>query len=212
MNTNINQTIKILYQKKWLIFWLTVLGAVLFFDLIVIQPAQYKANFKILVIQKQLAGQDIYSISKSSQYLSQILKEAIYSDSFFDAVIQAPYQIETTDFPITSKQRQKQWKRTVKVKIARDLGIMEIDVFYPDKQKAKQISQAVVNILTKDHRLYHGGGQNVELKLLDYPLVNQKPVMIHIWLGTILGALTGLLIGLLWALKKDKAKEDLPII
>ena len=31
MNTNINQTIKILYQKKWLIFWLTVLGAVLFF-------------------------------------------------------------------------------------------------------------------------------------------------------------------------------------
>lgn len=201
---NINQTIKLLYQRKWLIFWFTVLGTVLFFDLMVIQPAEYKVSSKILVIQKQIAGQDIYSISKSSQYLSQIMKQAIYSDTFFDEVIKSPHQIQATDFPSETKQRRKQWQKTVNVGITRDLGMLEIQVLYPEKEKAERISKAVVSTLIKDHRLYHGGGQNVELKILDYPLVNQKPVTINIWLGSIMGALIGFFIGSSWAIKRPK--------
>ena len=72
---SLKETLNLIYQKKWLVFWLTVLGAVLFFDLMVIQEPQYKASSKILVVQKQVAGQDIYTISKSAQYLTRILKE-----------------------------------------------------------------------------------------------------------------------------------------
>lgn len=203
---NFKETIKIIYQRKWLIFWLTVLGAVLVFDLVVIQAPQYKASFKILVIQKQLAGQDIYSISKSAQYLSKILREGIYSDSFFEKVLWSPYQVEAADFPVQLKERREQWEKSVKVKIVRDLGIMEIDVLYPDKEKAGQITQAIADILEENHRLYHGGGQNVEIKVLDEPLVNQKPVSFHLWLGSILGGLVGFLTGLAWILRK-KSKE-----
>ena len=200
---NFQETIKIIYQKKWLIFWLTVLGAVLVFDLVVIQSPQYKASFKILVIQKQLAGQDIYSISKSAQYLSKILREGIYSDSFFEKVLSSPYQVEAVDFPAQLKERRKQWEKSVKVKIVRDLGIMEIDVFYPDKEKAGQITRAIAGILEENHRFYHGGGQNVEIKVLDKPLVSQKPISFHLWLGSILGALIGFLAGLAWVLRKN---------
>lgn len=202
------QTIKLLYKKKWLIFWLTVLGAVLVFDLAVIQTPQYKSSSKVLVIQKQVSGQDIYSISKSAQYLSRILKEGIYSDSFFEKVTQLSYQVETTDFSSQIKKRRKQWQKTVKTTIIRDLGIIEIDVFYPQKEKAEQINQTIINILVNEHWFYHGGGQNVELKILDEPLVSQKPVIIQLLIGLILGALAGFLIGIGWVLKKETSFLD----
>jgi len=70
------------------------LGAVLFFDLMVIQEPQYKSNSKILVVQKQVSGQDIYTISKSAQYITKILKEGIYSRCFFEKIISSPYEVE----------------------------------------------------------------------------------------------------------------------
>jgi capsular polysaccharide biosynthesis protein len=203
------EIIKLIYQKKWLIFWLTVLGAVLFFDLMVIQAPQYKTSSKILVIQKQVAGQDIYSISKSAQYLCRVLKEGIYSDSFFDKVFQSDYQIEVSDFPSQLKERRKQWQKTVKAKIVRDLGVIEIEVFYPDKEKAEQISWAITDVLKKEHRFYHGGGENVKLRVLDKPLVSEKPLSLQLWLGSILGALIGFFIGLVWVLGKTKKDVSL---
>ena len=199
---NFKETIKLIYQKKWLIFWITVLGAVLLFDLAVIQEPQYKSSSKILVIQKQVSGQDIYTISKSAQYLTKILKESVYSDVFFESVLESDYQIKKSDFFNQSKERRKQWQKDIRITIVRDLGMMEIDVFHFEKEKAEQISWAITSILEKDHRFYHGGGQNVEIKILDKPLVTQNPVSINLWLAAILGALLGLFTSLVWILRK----------
>ena len=201
MAINLKQIIKLIYQKKWLIFWLTVLGAVLAFDLAVMQTPQYKASFEILVIQKQVVGQDIYSISKSAQYICQVLKEGIYSDSFFEKVL-SPNQVAAADFPIQVKERRQEWQKSVKVKIIRDLGVIKIDVFHSEKEKAKQISRATADVLEKNHQFYHGAGQNVEIKVLNEPLVSQKPITFHLWFSSILGALLGFLVSLAWILRK----------
>lgn len=171
------------------------------FDLMVIQEPQYKASLKILVVQKQVAGQDIYSISKSAQYLTKILKEGVYSDSFFE-------KVDVDGFSEQAKQRRKEWQKDVKVTIIRDLGVMEIDVFHSQKEKALQISQAITEVLEKNHNFYHGGGQNVELKVLDNPLVNQKPNTINLWLGTLLGALFGFFISLVLIFRKKESIEQ----
>lgn len=199
---NLQETLKLIYQKKWLVFWLTVLGAVLFFDLIVIQEPEYKASTKILVVQKQVSGQDIYTISKSAQYLTNILKEGIYSDVFFEDVLKSPYQVEIADFSTQLKERRKEWQKSVKISIVRDLGLIEVDVFYPQKEKAEQIAWAVVDTLGKNHQFYHGSGQNVEVKVLDNPLVSQNPATIRLWIGTVFGALLGFLVSLGWIFKK----------
>ena len=212
---NLKELIKIIYQKKWLVFWLTILGAVLAFDLMVIQTPKYKANSSILVVQKQIQGQDIYSISKSAQYLCQVLKEGIYSDSFFEKIIsyqdEAKNQITEADFPLDLKERRKEWKNVINVRIVRDLGLMEIDVFYPDKEKAEQLSAAVTNVLTDSHMFYHGGGENVELKILDKPLVSKNPVSINLWLGTLLGALIGFYSAMLWIFRKNMPKGNFSV-
>jgi len=204
---DLNQAIKIIYQKKWLIFWLIVLGAVLVFDLAVIQSPKYRASSKVLIIQKQVTGQDIYSISKSAQYLGKILREGIYSDSFFEKVLESPYQVQQSDFPELVKDRRKQWQKDIKVTIVRDLGIIKIDVFNSEKEKAEQISLAVTSVLEANHQLYHGVGENLELRVLDNPLVSQKPDASRLWFGSIIGGAIGLLIGLFWIFNKKKKEE-----
>jgi len=205
---NFKETIKFIYQKKWFIFWVTVLGAVLFFDLMVIQEPQYKSNSKILVVQKQVYGQDIYTISKSAQYITNILKEGIYSDVFFENILLSPYGIEANDFSEYFKKRRKEWKKSVKVLILRDTGVMEINVFYPQKEKAEQINSAIINILEKDHQFYHGENENIEVKILNKPIVSQNPISINLWLGTIFGGLFGFLIGISWILRKNKKETS----
>ena len=206
--TNIKETINIIKEKKWLIFWLTIFGAVLFFDLLVIQPPKYKASSSILVVQEQVEGQDIYSISKSAQYICQVLKEGIYSDSFFDEIIKSSYQIETNDFPEKLKERRKEWYKSIEVKIVRDLGLIEINTFYSDKEKTKNLSMAVTSVLKDNHDFYHGSGDKVELKILNNPLVSEKPVSINLWLGTFFGALLGFCSSLFWIFRKRIIKEN----
>ena len=193
---NSKELFEIIRERKWLVFWLTVFGAVLFFDLLVIQTPQYKASSSILVVQKQVEGQDIYSISKSAQYICQILKEGINSDSFFNKVLNSPYQIESSDFSEGIKERRKEWNKSVNVKIVRDLGLLEIDVFYPNREKAENLSLAINNVLENEHDFYHGGGDKVKLKALDNTLVAEKPVSINLWLGTFFGALLGFFLSL----------------
>ncbi len=187
---------------------MTVLGAVLFFDLMVIQEPQYKASSRILVVQKQALGQDIYTISKSAQYLTKILKEGIYSDTFFEEIISSPYQVEVSDFSELSKERRQEWKKRVNVLIIRDLGVMEINVSYPQKEKAEQINWAIVSVLEKNHQFYHGGEDNIEVKILDKPLVSENPISINLWIGTVFGGLLGFLIGISWILKKEDSFLD----
>jgi len=208
---DLRETIKLIYHKKWIIFWMTVLGAVLFFDLMVIQEPQYKASSRILVIQKQALGQDIYTISKSAQYLTKILKEGIYSDAFFKEIITSPYHVEVSDFSKLLKDRRQEWQKSVKITIIRDLGVMKINVFYPQKEKAEQINWAIVDVLEKNHQFYHGVGDNVEIKILDKPLVSEGPVSINLWIGAIFGGLLGFLIGVSWVLQKNQRNNYLSL-
>lgn len=209
MNTmTFSETTKKILQKKWLIFWLIVLGAILLFDLAVIQTPEYRAVSKVLVIQKQMANQDIYAISKSAQYLTQVLKEGIYSDSFIEKIFASPYNIQRGDFPLDAKEQRKEWKKDVKVIILQDLGAMEIQVFYPDKDKAEKISQAILAILKENHQFYHGGGDNVEVRILDNPLVSKNPARPNLWLNAAIGAVIGLVIGLMLALRKPGLVEQ----
>lgn len=201
---NILQSIS---KHVWLIFWLSLFGAVLAFDVSVIQTPQYSATSKILVIQKQTQGQDIYSISKSAQYLTRVLKEGVYSDSFFNQVIGSTDKISRDDFPQGDKEKRKAWEKNIKIAITQDLGVMEITVLSESTDKIKDINQAIANNLVVNHKYYHGAGDNVEVKILDQPFSDEKPATPVLWLNTVIGALIGLLISLLIIFRKNNKLE-----
>ena len=191
-------------KKKWLFFWLTVFGVVLFFDLSLLQTPQYEAKSKVLVIQKQTQGQDIYTVSKSAQYLSRALKEGIYSDDFFQEVMSSSDKVSFNDFPENNKDRREKWQEGIEVIIFQDLGSMAIEVYHPNAKKAQAINQAITNTLAQNHQDYHGGGNNVSVKVLDYPSVSQKPVKPNPWLNSIFGGILAIVIGLWLAFRKKR--------
>ena len=203
----IQQIFNTVLKRKWLLFWLMLFGAVLAFDLSLLQEPQYKASSKVLIVQKQTQGQDIYTISKSAQYLTKILKQGVYSDIFFNQVLTSSDKITSEDFASTPKQRRQDWKKDVQIRILQDLGVMEINVFNANPEKITDINEIITNNLVANHQFYHGAGENVEVKILDSPLVSQKPVKPILWLNTIIGAIIGFLFGLALALRKKKPKE-----
>jgi len=48
--------------------------------------------------------------------------------------------------------------------------------------------------------------KNIEVKILNKPIVSQNPISINLWLGTIFGGLFGFLIGISWILRKIREK------
>lgn len=202
------QIFQTISKKKWLVLWTTLLGAFLFFDFTVINPPQYKANSRVLVIQEQVAGQDIYAISKSAQYISKVLKEGIYSDTFFDKAIASSDSLNNENFPKKTKERREAWEENIEVAIERDLGIMSINTYRSDKEEARQLSLAVTETLVNNHKFFHGADKNIELKVLDYSLASNRPVMLRLWIITLIGAILGFSAGVFWAFKKEEKEAS----
>lgn len=118
------------------------------------------------------------------------------------------FGISRNHFSENVEDRRKEWQKSVDINIIRDLGVMEISAYHPDSEKASQLSLAVTNILKDTHYLYHGGDRNVELKILDYPSLKKRPVMLDLWLATIFGAFLGMLTGGFWTIRKQKKQND----
>ncbi len=207
---NINMTLKewgkAIVLHKWLVFWLVVLGAVLAFDLVVIQEPDYRVDSRLVVIQKQTAGQDIYTISKSAQYLTRILKESVYSDDFFNKALTISPELNINDFSDSVKERREQWEKMIEINEVRDLGIMEIAVFDPERKRAVNINEAVTQGIKDYHSFYHGGNNNVTVRILDQPRTGEKPFTLNLWLAAISGGILGFLAGATIVLLKDRQK------
>jgi len=173
-----------IWRRKGLVFLTTFLTAVLLFDLAIIQSVEYKAGTKLLIIQKQ------------SSNLTKILEQGIYSDIFFEKVVNSAYDVAASDFSRETGERRKEWRKRVKISTKEDLGLMEINVFYPERNKAEQISRAIVSTLKANHQLYHGLSDDIEIRTLDYTWADSSPATDQLYSATALGALLGFLIGL----------------
>lgn len=161
----------------------------------ILSPLKYRSSSQLLVKQDYKEGADPYGLSKSTQYLSDILAEVVYSTSFFNEVMSSGYNIEKDYFSVNEQRRKKQWGKTVSAHAISDTGIIAIDVFHKDKSQADQIAQAISYILKTKHNLYHGRGDNVSIMIIDSPITSNWPVKPNIIVNIILALVFGIALG-----------------
>jgi capsular polysaccharide biosynthesis protein len=149
-----------------------LLAAISFLVLINISY-KYKATAEVLVVQDQLGTQDFYSLTKSAEYLGNILVEAAYSTTFID-VVKEGEQVDSSFFPNDRKEQLKKWKKMVRIERSSSLGILKVVVFSDNKDEAYKLTEAITTVLRHKNYLFRGK-TNVDIRLLSSVLVDDNP-------------------------------------
>ncbi|MHB8903518.1 MAG: YveK family protein, partial [Patescibacteria group bacterium] len=152
--------LKLLKRKKGTIFTLVFVILVLSLGLSLLSPLKYSAKSSLLVVQNT-NGVDPYTVSKSNEYLGNLFSQVAYSGSFYNLVIDSPYDIDKNYFSGDYNKQIKTWEKTISTKTLSDTGIIEVNIYHPNPYQAQQIALAVNDILINKNSNYQGGGQSI---------------------------------------------------
>ncbi len=184
--------LSLINKKKSTIASFVFIFLILATILTVVQPFKYGASSQILIIQNSISS-DPYTASKSTEYLSNILAKVVYSNSFFENVLNSGYAVDKSYFGQTVKKQMKTWNKTVSTKANNDSGIITINVYHKDRTQTDLIARAIVYTLQTKHGLYHGGADNVSIKVIDDPITSNYPVKPNLILNFNLALVLGLI-------------------
>ncbi len=182
---------------RWRLFLTcAVIFSLLAFIISVLLPAKYESHVSLIVVQKQEdADVDAYSATKSAEFLSNILSKTVYTTSFFNAVQNAPFEVKK-DFSPDPQEREKQWEQFIDVKKVNNTGIMHVRVYDRSRTKAEESAKAIAYVLTTNADVYHGGGESVEVRLIDGPNTPLRPTVPHIAQNTLIGFVCGIAVAM----------------
>ena len=199
-------------KKYWHLFLLmVVLIATASFGIGLFQTPEYKSDVKLLVIQNQGQRLEAYTAARSAQTVGEVISKMIYTSSFFDKVLTSQFEIED-DFGTDPEDRKEKWEDRVKVRLSDETGSIQLSVYHEDRKQAEQIAFGIAHTMINYGEHYHGGGSQIEIKMVDSPITSEKVVRPNILLNTVAGFSLGILLSLviivLIGSKKIEKKES----
>ncbi|MFA6594429.1 MAG: hypothetical protein WCT16_04220 [Candidatus Buchananbacteria bacterium] len=171
---------------------LAILAGLIAFSFSVWTTPKYKSTFKLLTVFNQ-ANIDTYTASKTANYITGIMSEVIYSDSFIGTVYVSSGIKD--DLGYGSENRLRQWKKTVKTKVLDNKGMMIIDVYGDDKIKTNALANAIATAVINNHGNYDGSADRAAIKMIDQPAIFESWSLTKIIEDSVLGIIVGLLLG-----------------
>jgi capsular polysaccharide biosynthesis protein len=189
--------INLLKRKKGTILSLVFLVIVISAGISLLNPLKYSAESRLLVIQNT-SGVDPYTVSKSNEYLGNLFSQVAYSGSFYNLVIESPYDIDKSYFSGNYNNQMKIWDKTIQTKTLADTGIIEINVYHPNPYQAQQIALAVNDILINKNSNYQGNGQAIKVNIIDQPLISNYPVKPNLPQNILIALMASLLFSLFY--------------
>ncbi len=176
------------------------LGAISFLILIVTQKS-FRSNTDILIVQNQEGVVDYYAMSRSADYLSNILSQTIHSEKFLDETI-ATGKISAGLFSNNQAQKLNTWQKTIGIKKNSTAGILSLEVFGDTARQAEDISSGVLDVLINKNSMFLGEKQNLKIQILSGPITEKNPSVSKIILASLAGFLIGMILVFMWAIYK----------
>lgn len=193
-----NIFLNLIRQKKQTVISITFLFVIIAIVITFAQPLSYAARAKLLVVQNLPVGTDAYVYSRTNEYLSTLLAKVIETNSFFNEVMNAGFDINRNYFSDDTNKQMKMWSQAIDAQPINDTGIISIIVYHPDKYQADQIIRAIDAVMKAKHADYHGAGDKVEIRIIDQPITSNLPVKPNIPLNIALGLVAGLIFSLVY--------------
>ena len=184
-------------KRYWYIPVLTVVlltaigvGASLFL------PQRYESNLSMLVIQQQKGRFDAYTAARSAQTVSETLVHVLHTSSVQEAVLtNEGFGIDQDALPRDPGMRSAFWENTVQARTANADGTIHIRVLHEDRSQARAIAYSVADTLIEKGGQYHGGGQDIVVRMIDEPTTSLRVVEPNIMRNGLAAAVLGLLLG-----------------
>lgn len=173
---NYSQILAIIKQKIGLMILVgLLLAAVAFWGVMIFSP-RYQSNFDVLVIQNSDEFVDSYTLAKSTEYVSKLLSESVYTETFFNKVIESNPDMAKT-LPLDREDRMKAWGKTVRTSLNVELGMAHFKVLSGNREQAEKISKSIAGVLASNNNLFVGSNQKIEVRMLNTPIVKDNPGM-----------------------------------
>jgi len=202
--------IKLFRKKKQTFLTITFMAVLLTILVSLICPLNYEAKSRLLLMQNP-SGNDPYTLSKSNEYLSDLLAAVVHSGSFYNLALASPYDIDKTHFSGTYNNQLKKWNKIVVTKTYSDTGIIEINVYHTNPYQAQQIALAINDIMINKNANYQGGGNTVKINIIDQPLISAYPVQPNLPMNAALAIVGGLLLSLFYIYIFPEERYDLSL-
>jgi capsular polysaccharide biosynthesis protein len=204
---NLKDILKLIRKKG-----LTMILAGAFFSaaaflFLVLTQKNFKASSDILVVQNQAGFSDYYALSRSADYLSNVLLESIYSQKFIGEVM-ATGKVNSAFLPSDNVAQLKAWQNTVKVTKNSNAGIISIAVYGNSSKDTEDAANAVLDVLVNKHSLFLGDGQNIDVRILSGPIVEKNPTLLQIFLSAAGGFIFGIILVFIFAYYKEESEKD----
>jgi len=191
--------------RKVAVVALSVVLLALFVTLI--QPFLYRTSLSIYVVQKSGFSIDAYSATKSEERLANKLAQVVYSSTFFEKVVKSDFGIEADYFPTDELQKRKKWAKTIEASAPAGLSRLDINVYHSDPKQALALAKSIGYVLLT-YKNEFIGIPDVDLRILDTPLVSKYPVRPNIILNVFGSAIIGLLFGVFYVLIFYRPERD----
>ena len=188
-------------------------GAVSFFALMVTEK-RYQTHMDFLVVQANTQNQDFYSLFKSSEYLSKLLSEAVYSERFINAVVETG-KVNAEFLPFDKRERLDSWSNRVSVRKNLELGVIGVTIKGDSERETARVMEGVAEVITQKNNLFRAGDEkSVEIRVLSGPILEKSPTVAKIVKVILAAFASGFLLTAFWVIVRsdffveEKRKED----
>jgi capsular polysaccharide biosynthesis protein len=135
---------------------------------------KYRADADLLIVQKDSENKDFYTAFKSSEYIGNVLANAVGSERFLDAVAESG-ALDLRSLPSDKSGQLKAWRSMVSVKKNLELGVLSVSVKADDERVASRIASGVMQVLMEKNSLFRGGDDgSIEIRVLSGPITEQN--------------------------------------
>lgn len=156
-----------------------ILSGILFTFIIsmvfVLNSHNFRGRTDFLIVQSGASDRDLYSLSKSAEYIGNVLSDAIHSELFIDETMKLN-RVGTNVFPVNARDRLKAWERTVSVRKNFQSSILSVEVVGDNGLEVLQLSKAIADVLAhKNHLFRTGSPEEVTVRVLSGPIIEKTP-------------------------------------
>lgn len=193
-----NNILALLWGKKGSIFLFGVfVAAAAFFIETAVSP-RYAVRTDFMVVQSS-GSQDFYTLFKSSEYLSKVLSESLYSERFINAVVETGKVSAQGFLPANKKDRLAAWRSMVSVEKNVELGMLSVTVKSDTEKEASKTMEALSDVLINRNKEFRGGDEkSIEIRVLSGPISDRNPNPKELIALALIGFAAGVFIRAAW--------------